>query len=73
MFFQLLHCFIIAFLYDRLILSACSVFGVEHSVWSPIKPLAFGTLQIILVLSVPEKELAKTRSQISFIYFRSHS
>ncbi len=31
------------------------------------------TLQIILELCIPEKELAKTRSQISFIYFQSHS
>ena len=30
-------------------------------------------LQIILDLCIPEKELAKTRSQISFIYFQSHS
>ncbi len=30
-------------------------------------------LQIILGLCIPEKELAKTRSQISFIYFQSHS
>ncbi len=30
-------------------------------------------LQIILELCIPEKELAKTRSQISFIYFQSHS
>ncbi len=31
------------------------------------------TLQISLDLCIPEKELAKTRSQISFIYFQSHS
>ncbi len=31
------------------------------------------TLQRILDLCIPEKELAKTRSQISFIYFQSHS
>jgi hypothetical protein len=30
-------------------------------------------LQIILDLCIPEKELAKTRSQISFIYFQRHS
>jgi hypothetical protein len=30
-------------------------------------------LQISLDLCIPEKELAKTRSQISFIYFQSHS
>jgi hypothetical protein len=29
------------------------------------------TLQISLDLCIPEKELAKTRSQISFIYFQS--
>ncbi len=29
-------------------------------------------LQISLDLCIPEKELAKTRSQISFIYFQSH-
>ncbi len=33
----------------------------------------YPTLQIILDLSIPEKELAKTRSQILFIYFQSHS
>ncbi len=32
-----------------------------------------GTLQIILELCIPEKELARARSQISFIYFQSHS
>jgi hypothetical protein len=31
------------------------------------------TLQITLDLCIPEKELAKTPSQISFIYFQSHS
>jgi hypothetical protein len=31
------------------------------------------TLQITLDLYIPEKELAKTRSQISYIYFQSHS
>jgi hypothetical protein len=31
------------------------------------------TLQISLDLCIPEKELATTRSQISFIYFQSHS
>jgi hypothetical protein len=31
------------------------------------------TLQISLDLCFPEKELAKTRSQISIIYFQSHS
>jgi hypothetical protein len=31
------------------------------------------SLQISLDLCIPEKELAKTRSQISFIYFQSHS
>ncbi len=30
-------------------------------------------LQISLDLCIPEKELAKTRFQISFIYFQSHS
>jgi hypothetical protein len=30
-------------------------------------------VQIILELCIPEKELAKTRSRISFIYFQSHS
>jgi hypothetical protein len=30
-------------------------------------------LQIILDLCIPEIELANTRSQISFIYFQSHS
>jgi len=30
-------------------------------------------LQISLDLCIPEKELAKTRSQISFIYFQKHS
>jgi hypothetical protein len=30
-------------------------------------------LQLILDLCIPEKELAKTRSQISFIYFQKHS
>jgi hypothetical protein len=30
------------------------------------------TQQIILELCIPEKELAKTPSQISFIYFQSH-
>ncbi len=34
---------------------------------------AWVTLQIILELCIPEKELANTRSQISFIYFQSHS
>jgi hypothetical protein len=33
-------------------------------------PLSPPTLQIILELCIPEKELAKTRSQISFIYFQ---
>ncbi len=32
-----------------------------------------GALQIIFDLCIPKKELAKTRSQISFIYFQSHS
>jgi hypothetical protein len=31
------------------------------------------TLQISLDLCIPEKELAKTRFQISFVYFQSHS
>ncbi len=31
------------------------------------------TLQIILDLCIPENELAKTYSQISFLYFQSHS
>jgi hypothetical protein len=31
------------------------------------------TLQTSLDICIPQKELAKTRSQISFIYFRSHS
>jgi hypothetical protein len=31
------------------------------------------TLQTILNLCIPFKELAKTRSQISLIYFQSHS
>jgi hypothetical protein len=35
--------------------------------------LRAGTLQISLELCIPEKELAKTRSQISFIYFQSQS
>ncbi len=30
-------------------------------------------LQIILELCIPEKELAKTHSQISFLSFQSHS
>jgi hypothetical protein len=30
-------------------------------------------LQIIVEICIPELELAKTRSQISFIYFQSHS
>jgi hypothetical protein len=30
-------------------------------------------LQIILDLCIPEKELAKTRSRISLIYFQNHS
>ncbi len=30
-------------------------------------------LQIILDLCIPEIELANTRSQISFLYFQSHS
>ncbi len=34
---------------------------------------AESTLQISLDLCIPEKELAKTRSQISFIYIQSHS
>ncbi len=32
----------------------------------------YSALQISLDLCIPEKELAKTRSQISFIYFQSH-
>ncbi len=31
------------------------------------------TLQIILNLCIPDKELAKTHSQSSFIYFQGHS
>jgi hypothetical protein len=38
-----------------------------------VSDLYFPTLQISLDLCIPEKELAKTRSQISFIYFQSHS
>jgi hypothetical protein len=34
---------------------------------------AWSALQIILDLCIPEKELAKTHSQISFLYFQSHS
>jgi hypothetical protein len=41
------------------------------------KAKAAGTLvtalQISLDLCIPEKELAKARSQISFLYFQSHS
>jgi hypothetical protein len=33
----------------------------------------FSALQIILELCITEKELAKTRSQISFMYFQSQS
>jgi hypothetical protein len=33
-------------------------------------PTSAATLQIILKLCIPEKELAKTRSQIAFIYFQ---
>ncbi len=38
-----------------------------------VKLLAVSALQIILDLCIPEKEFAKTRSQISCIYFQSHS
>jgi hypothetical protein len=49
--------------------------------WKSEKPLLFlywnewreRALQITLELCIPEKELAKARSQISFIYFQSHS
>ncbi len=40
---------------------SCLFYGLH---WTP--------LQTILELCIPEKELAKTRSQISFIYFQSH-
>jgi hypothetical protein len=39
----------------------------------PHKLYTTDALQISLDLCIPEKELAKTRSQISFIYFQSHS
>ena len=42
------------------------------SVYTPLFPV-YPALQISLDLCIPEKELAKTRSQISFIYFQSHS
>jgi hypothetical protein len=38
-----------------------------------LKFFGWAALQIILELCIPEKELAKTRSQISFNYFQSHS
>ncbi len=38
-----------------------------------IFPLKCTALQIILDLCIPEIELANTRSQISFIFFQSHS
>ena len=41
--------------------------------YSYITRLYCSALQIILDLCIPEKELAKTRSQIPFIYFQSHS
>ncbi len=50
--------------------NVCKKFAFNHvlSLRVPIN-----ALQIILDLCIPEKELAKTRSQISFIYFQSHS
>jgi hypothetical protein len=41
--------------------------------WSDLRSIVSHTLQIIVDLCIREKELAKTRSQISFIYFYSHS
>jgi hypothetical protein len=38
-----------------------------------LDPREWHALQISLDLCIPEKELAKTRSQISFKYFQSHS
>jgi hypothetical protein len=36
-------------------------------------PKSHPALQIILDFCIPKKELAKTCSQIAFIYFQSHS
>ncbi len=43
-----------------------------HSASQALEVVA-ATLQISLDLCIPEKELAKTCSQISFLYFQSHS
>ena len=47
---------------------------ISQSLWKGVFPRFYcSALQIILDLGIPEKELAKTHSQISFIYFQSHS